>query len=250
MYLVWVLPPCCIHCVHLPPFACIFLFFSPLAPSAPPQEVECTSLSSTAIRVSWVAPPLSSRNGVLTRYSLAYQAVVGEDTSRHIVDSIPADVSSWEMKDLEKWTEYKVWVRAHTDVGAGPESPMVIVRTDEDGKWLGGVSPLCTVGKLHYPSHLLLISLNFPGFAAPSTPRAPQRSPRAPQRSPCPDLLSCPSALSLAHCLMSPQNMPSIPKPSYLGIPWHTWCLKHGSPPISIDFAGSVGHRLASMPET
>ncbi|PIO37329.1 hypothetical protein AB205_0193210 [Aquarana catesbeiana] len=102
------------------------------APSAPPQDVECTSLSSTAIRVSWVAPPVSSRNGVLTRYSLAYQAVTGEDTSRHIVDSIPPDVSSWEIKDLEKWTEYRVWVRAHTDVGAGPESPPVIVRTDED----------------------------------------------------------------------------------------------------------------------
>lgn len=126
--------PCCIHRVHLPPFACIFFSFSSLAPSAPPQDVECTSLSSTAIRVSWVAPPVSSRNGVLTRYSLAYQAVTGEDTSRHIVDSIPPDVSSWEIKDLEKWTEYRVWVRAHTDVGAGPESPPVIIRTDEDGK--------------------------------------------------------------------------------------------------------------------
>ncbi|KAM4022493.1 receptor-type tyrosine-protein phosphatase F isoform 13-T14 [Anomaloglossus baeobatrachus] len=101
-------------------------------PSAPPQDVECTSLSSTSIRVSWVAPPVSSRNGALTRYSLAYQAVAGEDTSRHIMDNIPPDFSSLEIKDLEKWTEYRVWVRAHTDVGAGPESPAVIVRTDED----------------------------------------------------------------------------------------------------------------------
>lgn len=101
-------------------------------PSAPPQNVECTSVSSTSIRVSWVAPPVSSRNGALTRYSMAYQAVAGEDTSRHVVDNIPPNVSSWEIKDLEKWTEYRVWVRAHTDVGAGPESPPVIVRTDED----------------------------------------------------------------------------------------------------------------------
>ncbi|KAM5148665.1 receptor-type tyrosine-protein phosphatase F isoform 2-T5 [Mantella aurantiaca] len=101
-------------------------------PSAPPQDVVCTSLSSTAIRVSWVAPPASNRNGVLTRYSLAYQALAGEDTSRHLVDSIPPDVSSWEVKDLEKWTQYKVWVRAHTDVGAGPESQPIRVRTDED----------------------------------------------------------------------------------------------------------------------
>lgn len=125
----------CICHAHLLPLACIF--FSSSAPSAPPQNVECTSLSSTSIRVSWVAPPVSSRNGALTRYSMAYQAVAGEDTSRHVVDNIPPNVSSWEIKDLEKWTEYRVWVRAHTDVGAGPESPPVIVRTDEDGKCPG-----------------------------------------------------------------------------------------------------------------
>ncbi|ETE69572.1 Receptor-type tyrosine-protein phosphatase F, partial [Ophiophagus hannah] len=38
----------------------------------------------------------------------------------------------WEISNLEKWTEYKVWVRAHTDVGPGPESIPVSVRTDED----------------------------------------------------------------------------------------------------------------------
>ncbi|XP_038616588.1 receptor-type tyrosine-protein phosphatase F isoform X3 [Tachyglossus aculeatus] len=101
-------------------------------PSAPPQEVECVSTSSTTIRVSWVPPPAPSRNGVITQYSVAYQATEGEDVARHVVDGIGRESSSWEIKDLEKWTEYKVWVRAHTDVGPGPESPPVRVRTDED----------------------------------------------------------------------------------------------------------------------
>ncbi|XP_069498514.1 receptor-type tyrosine-protein phosphatase F isoform X3 [Ambystoma mexicanum] len=101
-------------------------------PSAPPQDVECTSLSSTALRVSWVAPPASSRNGVITRYSVAYQAVGGEDTAKHVKEGIGPEQTSWDLRDLEKWTEYKVWVRAHTDVGPGPESPAVLARTDED----------------------------------------------------------------------------------------------------------------------
>ncbi|XP_052522072.1 receptor-type tyrosine-protein phosphatase F isoform X7 [Tympanuchus pallidicinctus] len=101
-------------------------------PSAPPQEVECVSTSSTTIRVSWVPPPAQSRNGVITQYSIAYQAVEGDDSTKHVVDGIGREYSSWEIKDLEKWTEYKVWVRAHTDVGPGPESIPVHVRTDED----------------------------------------------------------------------------------------------------------------------
>ncbi|XP_038039283.1 receptor-type tyrosine-protein phosphatase F isoform X12 [Anas platyrhynchos] len=101
-------------------------------PSAPPQEVECVSTSSTTIRVSWVPPPAQSRNGVITQYSIAYQAVEGDDSTKHVVDGIGREHSSWEIKDLEKWTEYKVWVRAHTDVGPGPESIPVHVRTDED----------------------------------------------------------------------------------------------------------------------
>ncbi|XP_070601153.1 receptor-type tyrosine-protein phosphatase F isoform X2 [Erythrolamprus reginae] len=101
-------------------------------PSAPPQEVTCVSISSTTIRVSWVPPPAQSRNGVITQYSIAYQAVEGEDNTKHVVEGIGHEHSSWQISNLEKWTEYKLWVRAHTDVGPGPESIPVYVRTDED----------------------------------------------------------------------------------------------------------------------
>ncbi|KAM9479164.1 protein tyrosine phosphatase receptor type Fa [Salvelinus alpinus] len=101
-------------------------------PSAPPQEVHLLSLSSTSIKVSWVAPPAASRHGDIVRYSLAYQAATGEDLERQKVSGIRADVSSYILEGLEKWTEYQVWVRAHTDVGPGPESPAVRIRTKED----------------------------------------------------------------------------------------------------------------------
>lgn len=92
------------------------------------------STGSTTVRVSWVPPPADSRNGVITQYSVAYEAVDGEDRGRHVVESISREHSSWDLVGLEKWTEYRVWVRAHTDVGPGPESSPVLVRTDEDGR--------------------------------------------------------------------------------------------------------------------
>lgn len=104
------------------------------APSAPPQKVTCVSTGSTTVRVSWVPPPADSRNGVITQYSVAYEAVDGEDRRRQVVNGISREHSSWDLVGLEKWTEYRVWVRAHTDVGPGPESSPVLVRTNEDGR--------------------------------------------------------------------------------------------------------------------
>lgn len=106
----------------------------PAAPSAPPQEVHLVSLSSTSLKVSWVAPPAASRHGAIVRYTVSYQALAGEDTERHEVTGIGADATSYVLEGLEKWTEYQVWVRAHTDVGPGPESSPVKMRTKEDGR--------------------------------------------------------------------------------------------------------------------
>lgn len=69
-------------------------------------------------------------------YSLAYQAVKGEDVERHQVSGIGADVTSYMLEDLEKWTEYLVWMRAHTNVGPSPESPAAHIRTKEDGMFV------------------------------------------------------------------------------------------------------------------
>lgn len=81
-----------------------------------------------------MAPPAASRHGEIVRYTVSYQALAGEDTERHEVAGIGADATGCVLKDLEKWTEYQVWVRAHTDVGPGPESAAVRMRTKEDGR--------------------------------------------------------------------------------------------------------------------
>ncbi|KAM9849037.1 protein tyrosine phosphatase receptor type Fa [Aulostomus maculatus] len=101
-------------------------------PSAPPQDIRLLSLSSTSIEVSWVAPPSDSQHGEIVHYTLAYQALTEENMEHHQVSGIGANVTSYVLKDLEKWTEYLVWVKAHTEVGPGPESAAVSIRTQED----------------------------------------------------------------------------------------------------------------------
>ncbi|KAM6948915.1 receptor-type tyrosine-protein phosphatase F [Aplochiton taeniatus] len=101
-------------------------------PSAPPQDVHLLSLTSTSLKVSWVAPPAASRHGAIVQYTISYQATAGEDTDRHEVTGVGADATSHVLEGLEKWTEYQVRVRAHTDVGPGPESAAVRIKTKED----------------------------------------------------------------------------------------------------------------------
>ncbi|XP_067118016.1 receptor-type tyrosine-protein phosphatase delta-like [Osmerus mordax] len=101
-------------------------------PSAPPQDVRCFSPSSTNILVSWRPPPTEFQNGIITKYAVQYTAIEGDDTTTRQISDITSQNSQYLLENLEKWTEYRVTVSAHTDVGAGPESLPQVVRTEED----------------------------------------------------------------------------------------------------------------------
>ncbi|XP_076415318.1 receptor-type tyrosine-protein phosphatase S isoform X5 [Peromyscus maniculatus bairdii] len=101
-------------------------------PSAPPQDVKCTSLRSTAILVSWRPPPPETHNGALVGYSVRYRPLGSEDPDPKEVNNIPPTTTQILLEALEKWTEYRVTAVAYTEVGPGPESSPVVVRTDED----------------------------------------------------------------------------------------------------------------------
>ncbi|XP_043371442.1 receptor-type tyrosine-protein phosphatase delta isoform X15 [Dermochelys coriacea] len=101
-------------------------------PSAPPQDISCTSPSSTSILVSWQPPPVEKQNGIITEYSIKYIGIDGEDGKPQEILGIASDTTQYLLEQLEKWTEYRISVTAHTDVGPGPESLSVLIRTDED----------------------------------------------------------------------------------------------------------------------
>uniref|UniRef100_UPI002955D236 receptor-type tyrosine-protein phosphatase S-like n=1 Tax=Panthera onca TaxID=9690 RepID=UPI002955D236 len=104
----------------------------PIEPSAPPQDVKCVSTRSTAILVSWRPPPPETHNGALVSYSVRYRPLGSEDPQPKEVNGIPPTATQILLEALDKWTEYRITTVAHTEVGPGPESSPVVIRTDED----------------------------------------------------------------------------------------------------------------------
>lgn len=101
-------------------------------PSAPPQEVKCSSPSSTSLLVSWRPPHSESQNGPLVGYIVRYAvAGGGAETTEEL--QAPATATEITLQRLEKWMSYRVRVAAATAVGPGPESTTLTCRTDEDG---------------------------------------------------------------------------------------------------------------------
>ncbi|XP_016897859.1 receptor-type tyrosine-protein phosphatase S isoform X3 [Cynoglossus semilaevis] len=106
-------------------------------PSAPPQDIKCTSTSSTTLLVSWQPPPLRSQNGALAGYKVHYQVVSpteggADDMEATEEPAVSTTVEHVQLERLEKWTQYRVTVSAFTVIGPGPESEPLICRTDED----------------------------------------------------------------------------------------------------------------------
>ncbi|XP_055079619.1 protein tyrosine phosphatase receptor type Db isoform X1 [Periophthalmus magnuspinnatus] len=100
-------------------------------PAAPPQNITCTSPSSTSILVSWAPPPVEFQNGILSGYTIQYSNTEGNKTFKTI-NGISPESSSFLLGSLEKWTEYGITVRAQTEAGDGPESLQLLIRTEED----------------------------------------------------------------------------------------------------------------------
>ncbi|KTF81727.1 hypothetical protein cypCar_00033877 [Cyprinus carpio] len=68
----------------------------------------------------------------MTKYTVQYAATEGDDTSLNQVSDIPPEKFHYLLENLEKWTEYRVTVSAHTEAGEGPESLPQLIRTEED----------------------------------------------------------------------------------------------------------------------
>ena len=106
-----------------------------LVPTAPPQEVRGQAINSEKVTVTWKPPPEQHQNGQLVGYRVRYaeadSAVEVQEAQMLVIE---ASRTSCEISDLKKWTQYKVWVAAYTQIGDGPYSDVIIVQTDEDGR--------------------------------------------------------------------------------------------------------------------
>ena len=92
------------------------------------------SLNSKSISVTWNEVPPADQNGIITSYTITYQS----QTENHNESAIagPSDRQK-ELTGLREYVDYDITVRASTSKGDGPDSsPAIVVRTDQDGKYL------------------------------------------------------------------------------------------------------------------
>lgn len=99
-------------------------------PSAPPQSIACTALSSQNIQVSWQAPPAPNIHGIIQGYKLLYEPSNLElDYSGRETKITPA--LSTVLHGLQPYTNYSVQVLAYTRAGEGVVSAMTSCATEE-----------------------------------------------------------------------------------------------------------------------
>ncbi|XP_035794754.1 neogenin-like isoform X2 [Anopheles albimanus] len=85
-------------------------------PSEPPANVTLETTSSTSITIRWEPPPVEERNGQITGYKIKYR----KNKKALQVETTPANVRYYILKDLEKMSAYQVKIAAMTINGTGP----------------------------------------------------------------------------------------------------------------------------------
>ena len=100
-------------------------------PAVAPPNVRGHNTSSTSILVWWDEVPVVEQNGIITGYTIIYQS----QTENHS-GSVPAGPDNREknITGLREYVDYNITVFASTVKGAGPSSPALVVRTDQDSK--------------------------------------------------------------------------------------------------------------------
>ena len=109
-----------------------------LVPSAAPNNIVTSVVNSTAILLTWDAPDLTDRNGILLFYTLNYFGVELDEVVRVVNHTIvgPNDSDqSYVFTELQEYTVYEFRVAAHTSIGEGV-SESVSARTFQSGEEL------------------------------------------------------------------------------------------------------------------
>ena len=76
--------------------------------------------------------PFWHQNGIITKY-IVYFRIAGS-SSRFDSKQVNEPARSLAINNLELWKEYDIYMTSFTNIGEGPNSTTIRVRTDEDSK--------------------------------------------------------------------------------------------------------------------
>ena len=96
-------------------------------PSAPPQEVQARSLSSSSVVLTWQLPPEDQLNGVLRGFLVN---VTEAETGHQYQTSV--DSTTYTLEGLHPFYRYSFIIAAVT-IEPGPFSEVITLQMPQDG---------------------------------------------------------------------------------------------------------------------
>ena len=85
--------------------------------------------------MNWSEVPAIDRNGIITQYEVVYEPLEtfgGQLVTRtNITDNSTFEIL---LENLQEYVQYNIRVRAYTQVGDGPFSSTITIRTSQAGK--------------------------------------------------------------------------------------------------------------------
>lgn len=106
-----------------------------LVPNQSPGSFVVVPLTSTGVRAAWKLPPSASwLVGSITGFKLLYKRKSSVVDPLRVVTIESNSTLTIDVTGLGKYTEYEFQVLAFSSAGDGPRSPIILIRTFEDGK--------------------------------------------------------------------------------------------------------------------
>ncbi|XP_039769268.1 neuronal cell adhesion molecule isoform X34 [Ornithorhynchus anatinus] len=122
------------------------IFKTPEGVPSAPSFLKIINPTLDSLTLAWDPP--NHPNGILTAYTLKYQPINGTHELGPLIEvEIPANETSFILKQLNYSTRYKFYFSAQTSVGSGNQITEEAVTTMDEGKMAGILPPSLGAGK-------------------------------------------------------------------------------------------------------